>query len=51
MTTCPGDVLAQALTLGRRSDVDLDIEGYGAGRLSVVLVERPWPGADGSHPA
>ena len=34
----PHDVRAQALTLGRRADVDLDIAGYGAGRLSVVLV-------------
>jgi hypothetical protein len=33
----PQDVQARALTLGRREDVELDIAGYGAGRLSVVL--------------
>jgi hypothetical protein len=40
----PGDVLARALTLGRRADVRLEIAGYGDGRLSVVLVERPGSG-------
>jgi len=35
----PHDVRSRALTLGRRQDVELDIAGYGAGRLSVVLVE------------
>ena len=34
----PHDVAPRALTLGRRADVGLDIAGYGAGRLSVVLV-------------
>jgi hypothetical protein len=34
----PPQLQAQALTLGRREDVELDIAGYGAGRLSVVLV-------------
>ena len=34
----PPMVRAQALTLGRREDVSVDIAGYGAGRLSVVLV-------------
>lgn len=34
----PPDVQARALTLGRREDVELDIAGYGGGRLSVVLV-------------
>lgn len=34
----PGDVLARALTLGRREDLAIQIGGYGAGRLSVVLV-------------
>jgi hypothetical protein len=34
----PPQLQAQALTLGRREDVEVDIAGYGAGRLSVVLV-------------
>ncbi|MFL6157596.1 MAG: hypothetical protein ACJ72D_15995 [Marmoricola sp.] len=34
----PGDVLARALTLGRREDLAVDVGGYGSGRLSVVLV-------------
>jgi hypothetical protein len=34
----PHAVRSRALTLGRRQDVELDIAGYGAGRLSVVLV-------------
>ena len=34
----PRDVQARALTLGRRVDLELDIAGYGAGRLSVVLL-------------
>ena len=34
----PGDVLARALTLGRREDLAVTVGGYGAGRLSVVLV-------------
>ncbi len=33
----PTDVLVQALTLGRRTDLRIDIPGYGAGVLSVVL--------------
>ena len=34
----PGDVLARALTLGRREDLAVEVGGYGLGRLSVVLV-------------
>jgi hypothetical protein len=34
----PGDVLAKALTLGRREDLAVDVPGYGPGKLSVVLV-------------
>ncbi|RNL62663.1 hypothetical protein EFK50_12970 [Nocardioides marmoriginsengisoli] len=34
----PGDVLARALTLGRREDLAVEVGGYGGGRLSVVLV-------------
>ena len=34
----PGDVLARALTLGRREDLAIEVGGYGPGRLSVVLV-------------
>ena len=34
----PPMVRAQALTLGRREDVTLDVAGYGKGQLSVVLV-------------
>jgi hypothetical protein len=36
--TLPPIVRAQALTLGRREDVSLDIAGYGKGQLSVVMV-------------
>lgn len=31
-------LLARALTLGRREDLHLDLAGYGAGRLSFVLL-------------
>ncbi|NYG58712.1 hypothetical protein BJ980_001635 [Nocardioides daedukensis] len=31
-------LMARALTLGRREDAALTISGYGAGRLSIVLV-------------
>lgn len=31
-------VLVQALTLGRREDARLDVAGYGAGRVSLVLL-------------
>ncbi|SFC32649.1 hypothetical protein SAMN04487968_105189 [Nocardioides terrae] len=34
----PPLVRAQTLTLGRREDVSIDIAGYGAGQLSVVMV-------------
>jgi len=34
----PGSVLVQALTLGRREDLEVEVGGYGRGRLSVVLV-------------
>lgn len=34
----PPAVRVQALTLGRREDLTVEIAGYGAGRLSVVLV-------------
>ncbi|MCW2856955.1 MAG: hypothetical protein JWR52_2570 [Marmoricola sp.] len=34
---CPGDILARALTLGRREDLVAEVAGYGSGRLSVVL--------------
>lgn len=34
----PPDVLGKALTLGRREDLEVDVAGYGPGRLSVVLV-------------
>jgi len=34
----PGDILAKALTLGRREDLALEVPGYGSGKLSVVLV-------------
>lgn len=37
-TPVPHDVLARALTLGRREDLAVEVGGYGAGRLSVVLV-------------
>ncbi|WP_110180314.1 hypothetical protein [Nocardioides solisilvae] len=36
----PQDVLARALTLGQRTDVSVDVAGYGRGTLSVVLVDR-----------
>ncbi|UDY24075.1 hypothetical protein [Nocardioides sp. Kera G14] len=31
-------VRAQALTLGRREDLSVDIAGYGVGRLSLVMI-------------
>ena len=34
----PPDILAKALTLGRREDLSVDVAGYGSGRLSVVLI-------------
>ena len=34
----PPHVLAHALTLGRREDLNVDIAGYGTGALGVVLV-------------
>jgi hypothetical protein len=34
----PPDVLAKALTLGRREDLAVQVAGYGSGRLSYVLV-------------
>jgi hypothetical protein len=34
----PPAVRIQALTLGRREDLTVEIAGYGSGRLSVVLV-------------
>ena len=34
----PPQLRAQALTLGRREDYHIDISGYGAGHVSVVLV-------------
>lgn len=37
-TPLPPAVRVQALTLGRREDVRVDIAGYGAGRLAVVMV-------------
>ncbi|WP_181313158.1 hypothetical protein [Nocardioides campestrisoli] len=33
----PQDVLARSLTLGRRTDVSVQVAGYGTGVLSVVL--------------
>lgn len=33
----PQDVLVHALTLGRRTDMHIDVPNYGAGILSVVL--------------
>ena len=33
----PPDVRVRTLTLGRREDLTVDIAGYGAGRLSIVL--------------
>lgn len=35
---CPPDALALACTLGRREDVEVDIAGYGTGRMSIVLI-------------
>lgn len=35
----PGDLLARALTLGRREDLSVEVAGYGAGRLAFVLVD------------
>lgn len=35
---CPPDALALACTLGRREDVEIEIAGYGKGRLSIVLI-------------
>lgn len=37
-TPLPPALRAQALTLGRREDFHIDISGYGAGHVSVVLV-------------
>ena len=34
----PPDVLAKALTLGRREDLAADVAGYGSGKLSVVII-------------
>ncbi|MGO4258761.1 hypothetical protein [Marmoricola sp. RAF53] len=34
----PPDVMARALTLGRREDMTVEVGGYGTGRLSIVLV-------------
>ena len=34
----PGHLLMMALTLGRREDLRIEIQGYGAGRFSIVLV-------------
>lgn len=34
----PGDVMVKSLTLGRREDLQIEVGGYGRGRLSVVLV-------------
>lgn len=35
----PADLLARALTLGRREDLGVEVAGYGAGRLAFVLVD------------
>ena len=37
-TPVPPDILAKALTLGRREDLAADVTGYGAGKLSVVII-------------
>lgn len=37
-TPLPADILARALTLGRREDLKVEVAGYGAGRLSIVLL-------------
>jgi hypothetical protein len=34
----PPEVWCRALTLGRRTDIEVDIAGYGGGRLSTVLL-------------
>ncbi len=34
----PGDIMVKALTLGRREDLAVEVAGYGAGKLAVVLV-------------
>lgn len=34
----PPDILARSLTLGRREDLAVDVQGYGSGRIAVVLV-------------
>ncbi len=34
----PPDILAKALTLGRREDLAAEVTGYGAGKLSVVII-------------
>lgn len=33
----PPDLLARSLTLGHREDLAVDVHGYGAGKLAVVL--------------
>lgn len=33
----PPDVLSRAVTLGRREDLQVEVAGYGSGRISVVL--------------
>jgi hypothetical protein len=33
----PADARARALTLGRRLDLEIEVAGYGSGRLSMVL--------------
>ena len=37
-TPVPPDILAKALTLGRREDLAAAVTGYGAGKLSVVII-------------
>ncbi len=34
----PGHLQMMALTLGRREDMKIDIQGYGTGRFSIVLI-------------
>ena len=34
----PGHMQMLALTLGRREDMKVEIQGYGAGRFSIVLI-------------
>lgn len=36
-TPLPPDVLMRTLTLGRREDLEIEVGGYGSGRLSVIL--------------